>query len=172
MNKLSWFLLFLLSSALLRAQTEHVPERDRPEFIISGNIAGDASLLSLALEKLFFIRPNRVIAGRLGFGFNQEFQLFDPDPPKNYFILPHSVTLNLGLSKRSFVEFGIGGSWITHRVDNYYLVYPQAGYRFHPFRKAKFSVKIWGFFPFGQMKVLEASDLLVLPLGVSFGIAL
>lgn len=165
-------MLLLGSSAGLFAQAEDVGENERPGFILSGNIAGDASILSLGLEKLFFVRTNMILAGKLGFGFNQEFQLFDPDPPRNYFILPHAVTLNLGLSKRSFLELGIGGSWVAHGIENYYLVYPMAGYRFHPFRKSKFSFKVWGFYPFGQMDVLDEIDLLLAPVGLSFGIAL
>jgi len=172
MNRVLWALLLLCFSAGLRAQEEDVAENERPEFIISGNIGGDASLLSFGLEKLFFIRPNLLVSGKLGFGYNQEFQLFDPDPPRNYFILPHSAALNLRISKRSFFELGIGGSWVVQGIENYYLVYPLAGYRFHPFRKSKFSFKIWGFYPFGQMDVLDATDMLVSPLGVSFGIAL
>ena len=172
MKRTVWGFLLLLIAPGLWAQEKGMTDSVRSEFIISVNLAGDASVLSLGFEKLFFLKPGVILAGKVGFGFNQEFQLFDPDPPQNYFILPHHVTVNLGGGKRSFVEMGIGGSWITDNRDNYYLVYPMVGYRLHPFKIPGFSFRACLFYPFGQMSVLDTTDMWLVPLGLSVGIAL
>jgi hypothetical protein len=154
----------------------HAQERDtipagRPDFIISLNLVGDASLISMGFEKLFFIKPAFTLAGRLGFGFNQEFLLFSSDPPRNYFIMPMAVSCNFG-KKRSYLECGLGGSVIAGGRTTYFMGYPILGYRLHPFRNPGFSFRAWLFYPFGQLSVLESTDLLMAPFGVSIGIAL
>jgi hypothetical protein len=108
----------------------------------------------------------------VGFGFNQEFNIFsDSEPPTNYFMLPHHVTFNFG-KNRSFIEMGIGASLISGDRQNWYLVYPMVGYRYHPFKNPGFSFKVWAYFPFGQKFVTEYAETLFSPLGLSIGIAL
>jgi hypothetical protein len=172
MKKIILIMVLTLQLAGLRAQETAVPPEYRPDFIISANIAGDASLLTLGFEKLFFVKPKLTLAGKLAFGYNQDFQLFSSAPPTNYFILPHSFTLNLGEGKRSFGELGIGGAWITSNSENYYLFYPILGYRYHPFKNPGFSFRAWIYYPFGQSNTLDDSDLLIAPFGLSFGVAL
>lgn len=113
--------------------------------------------MSLGFEKLFFLKSGPVLAGKIGFGYNQEFNLFDSGDPINFFILPHSFTVNLGNGKRSFGEIGLGGSWLTNNTVHYYFIYPIIGYRYHPF---------------GQIDKVEETDVMITPLGVSFGVAL
>ena len=165
---LLFFMLVLMST--FAQDTDQLPEL-RSEFIISANFGGDASIMSLGFEKLFFLKSGPVLAGKIGFGTNMEFLLFSSEQTSNFFTLPHSFTVNLGNGKRSFGELGLGGSWITNSSDNYYFFYPMAGYRYHPFKNPGFSFKIWVFYPFGQTSKVEETEVLISPLGVSFGIA-
>lgn len=171
MKKTLWIIIISLIFFKSYAQDTVRAPKSRPDFVLSGNIGGDASLLTLGFEKLFFVKPKLTLAAKIAFGYNQEFQLFSSEDPEDYFILPHAFTFNLGEGKRSFGEFGIGGSWITSNSKNYYLVYPILGYRYHPFKNPGFSFRIWVFYPFGQLSTLEDSDLWISPLGVSFGVA-
>ena len=154
------------------AQDEDTIPEKRPEFIISWNIGGDASITSLGFEKLFFLKSGVTLAGKIGFGTNMEFLLFSSEQTSNFFTLPHSFTVNLGNGKRSFGEFGIGGTWITSFRDHYYFIYPMIGYRYHPFKNPGFSFKAWVFYPFGQQSKVDESQIWISPFGVSFGIAL
>jgi len=172
MKKPIWLILVFVSVATTCAQETESDPVKRPDFNISANIGGDASLLSLGFEKLFFLKSGPVLAAKIGFGFNQEFNLFDSDDPINFFTLPHSFTVNLGNGKRSYGEIGLGGSWLTDNTVHYYFIYPIIGYRYHPFKKPGFSFKIWAFYPFGQTDKFEETDVMIAPLGVSFGVAL
>ena len=171
MKRTVCLLIISLSIAVTYAQDPNVVPDSRPGFIISGNIGGDASIISLGFEKLFFLKSNVVLAGKVGFGYNSESWIFSSEEPGNLFTLPHSFTVNLGNGKRSYGELGIGGSWITNNSEHYYFIYPMAGYRYHPFKNPGFSFKIWVFYPFGQTSKVEETEVLISPLGVSFGIA-
>jgi hypothetical protein len=170
MRKILLFLFFMLSVALTRAQErDSLPEK-RPEFNLSLNLAGDASILSVGIEKLFFINPGLTLAGKLGFGFNHEFQLFDPDPPNRYFVLSDQFSVNFG-KKRSFLELGLGTAFVTGNNTFHFLAYPLAGYRFHPFKNPGLSFRIWTYYPFGWEVPLEWDDVILVPFGASVGIA-
>jgi len=171
MKRIILVLLVFSSLAICHAQDADVPAEIRPSFVISGNFGGDASMFSFGLEKLFFLESNVALAAKVAFGYNQEFTLFESGSPTNYFVLPHSFTINLGGGKRSYGEFGIGGSFITSSHTSRYLVYPILGYRYHPFKNPGFSFKAWFFYPFGQLSKVEDTDALVFPFGISFGIA-
>lgn len=172
MKKPICLILALVSVAATYAQEADSVQVKRPDFNISVNFGGDASFMSLGFEKLFFLKSGPVLAGKIGFGFNQEFNLFDSSDPINFFILPHSFTVNLGNEKRSLGEIGIGGSWVTDNTVHYYFIYPIIGYRYHPFKNPGFSFKIWAFYPFGQIDKFEETDVMIVPLGLSFGVAL
>jgi len=172
MKRTFWVFLALMTQAVSYAQdTDQLPEK-RSDFIISANFGGDASIMSLGFEKLFFLKSGPVLAGKIGFGFNQEFQLFTSEDPSNFLTLPHSFSVNLGNGKRSYGEIGIGGSWLTDNTQHYYFVYPMIGFRYHPFKNPGFSFKAWAFWPFGQMDKVEETDVWISPLGLSFGVAL
>lgn len=167
-------LLFLLTLFMVTgsAQEGDTMQSKRSSFVIGMNLSGDASLISLSFDKLFYIKPDFALAARMGFGFNQEFQIFSTgEPPVNYFILPMSVTCNFGKG-RSYLECGIGGSLVAGNDISYYLGYPILGYRYHPFKNPGFSFRVWLFYPFGQLPVVESTDVLFAPVGLSIGIAL
>ena len=171
MNRLFWTLLFIFFSAGLRAQVEDVSEKERADFIISANLGGDASILSLGFEKLFFVKPGMTLVGKVGIGFNNEFQLFDDDPPPPFILLPHHFTANFG-KRRSMLELGVGGALMTNNLLSRYLLYPIVGYRFHPFKNPGFSFRVWVYYPFGQGDLLDWNEIMFIPYGLSFGIAL
>lgn len=172
MKKTLTIFLLLCAVTLAQAQETTDSEYDRPDFIISGNISSGAALLSLDFEKLVFLQPDRLLAIGVGFGFNQEFQIFSTsEGPENYFMLPHHLTYNWG-KKKSFFELGAGATWISGDRQNWYLVYPMVGYRYHPFNNPGFSFKVWLYFPFGQKFVTEYAETLFSPVGLSIGIAL
>ena len=171
MKKVLLLLHIMVSAAGANAQEGEVEKDPRPDFIISGNLAGDASILSLDFDKLFFLKPALTLSVKGGLGFNSEFQLFSSEPPNNYFILPHHVTCNFG-KNRSFLELGVGGAWVTDNRNNYYLGYPILGYRYHPFKNPGFSFRVWIYYPFGQDFNMDWDVIMLLPYGLSFGIAI
>jgi len=165
------FIILIAVSTVGAYALDVEPEKDsRPDLIISGNLAGDAALLSLGFDKLFVLKPTVTLSVKAGLGINSEFQLFSSDLPDNYFIRPHHVTCNYG-RKRSHLEFGVGGAWVTNNRENYYLAYPILGYRYHPFRNPGFSFRFWVYYPFGQAINIDWNILMLIPYGLSFGIA-
>ena len=170
MNKIIFILLIALSFNAFAQDTDSV-QKKRPDFILSANLSGDISLLALGLEKFVFLKPGFALGIGVGFGFNQEFQIFSNDDIANYFILPHHVTCNFGKNK-SFLEFGLGAAFVTSGEDNYYLAYPVLGYRLHPFKNPGFSFRAWLYYPLGQQSNINDIDVLFTPVGLSFGIAL
>ena len=169
MRKVQWIILLLAVFAWVQAQDTEPAQKDRSDFIISANFSSGASLLSLGFEKLFPLKANFTLAAKVGFGFNQEFRIFsDGTPPVNYFILPHHLSCNFG-SKRSYFEMGVGGAWVSGDRNNYYLVYPILGYRYHPFKNPGFSFRAFLYYPFGQEFITEYNEVMFAPVGLSFG---
>jgi hypothetical protein len=164
-------LFFAFTMVVSAAQDVDIAKKQRPGFNISLNMMGDASLISLGFEKLFFVEPNLALAAKVGFGWNQEFQLFSSESLNNYFILPHHFTANIGKG-RSFVELGLGAALVTDNREYYYVVYPMAGYRYHPFKNPGLSFRAWMYYPFAQKNFLDGEVIMLIPVGVSVGIAL
>ena len=162
--------IFLLPLAFIYSQEEALPDTRRSDFTLSLNMVGDLSFFSLGFEKLFFVKPSMMIAGKVGLGFNTEFDLSD-NPSDTYFVLPHHLTANYG-KRKSFLEFGIGASFITKSQYSGYFVYPMLGYRLHPFKNPGFSFRAWLFFPIGQSSKVEELNILLVPYGLSFAIAI
>ena len=170
MKKYALVFISLLPMALIYAQEEAVPDTNRSDFTLSLNVVGDLSLFSLGFDKLFFVKPVLVISGMVGLGFNSEFDLSD-NPSNTYFVLPHHLTVNYG-KRKSFLEFGIGGSLVTRSQYSGYFVYPIIGYRLHPFKNPGFSFRAWLFYPFGQTSKVAELNILLVPYGLSFAIAI
>ena len=172
MRKALFILLIVISAAGAFAQGDELEPVRRPDFIISGDLSSGLSLFSLGFEKLFFLKPNFALAAKIGFGYNQEFNIFSTStPPTDYFIMPHHLTCNFGKNKSMF-ELGAGASLVSGDRNTYYLVYPILGYRFHPFNNPGFSFRVFAYFPFGQKFVTEINEVMFAPIGLSFGVAL
>jgi hypothetical protein len=164
-------LLILLAASGTFAQKSDSIQEPRPGFIISANFGGGISMMSLGFEKLFFIKPAFILAGKVALGFNSEFEISSSEPPNHTFLLPHHVSCNFGRN-RSFLELGLGGAYMSNAFGNRYLVYPILGYRYHPFKDPGFSFRVWAYYPFGQGDLFDWDEIIFIPYGVSFGVAL
>ena len=152
------------------AQENKTVTKSRPLNAFSINILGNGSLLSVNYEVVHFIQPSFFITGKLGVGYNEEFQLciFGPcsSPPSNFATIPHHFTGNLGKG-RHFFEFGFGGTLISGNTSEHYLLYPIIGYRLQPLQPLKANFRLFGHIPFSG---LETEDILFSPLGLSLGL--
>jgi len=148
----------------------------RPTNSFNLNLLGDASMVSVHFEKLFFVRPTFFIAGKLGFGYNEEFKLclFGPCsvPGDKYLTIPHAVTANFGKG-RHFAEFGLGATAYNGKVHQGYLLYPILGYRIQPLHSNKLNFRLYVQVPFSGQSPFSGSgqgNLFVIPVGLSLGI--
>lgn len=148
----------------------------RPKNDIGINLLGDASLFSFSYERLLIVSSNFLLTGKLGLGYNQEGLpsiTFCLSPPcelgpserfEKYVTLPHHLTANFGAEKK-FLELGIGGTIFSGG----YVPYVIAGFRVHPLVSDKLSFRI-----FAQRRffIKNTADIIFIPLGLSFGVAL
>lgn len=163
----------ILSLLLIRllAQDKPDPIGDIPESNINLNLLGDASLISINYERLFFVNSTSFLTGKIGVGYNEEFQLciWGPcSPSEKYLTIPHHITGNLG-SGRRFIEFGLGGTIISGNTNQNYLLYPIVGYRQLLLESNTVNFRIFGSIPFSG---LDTEDILFVPIGLSVGISL
>ncbi len=134
------------------------------------NIAsGDASLISLTYERLFNIKSNFFLAGKLGVGYSEQFQLclFGPcsKAAKNYLTIPLNVTANFG-KKKNFFEIGIGGTMLNGNTNQHFWMYPIVGFRGQPLKSERFNFRIFSCLP---LSGFDSEDILFLPFGLSTG---
>jgi hypothetical protein len=170
MKKFIFLIPFLFTRLFLIAQAPIEPASSRPLNSIYINLLGDASLLSMNYERNFLISNSFLISGKLGLGYNEEFQLciFGPcSPPDNYITIPHHITGNVGKG-RHFLEFGLGGTLINGNTSQTYLLYPIIGYKLLPLKPNKLNFRIFGQIPFSG---LVTEDILFIPVGISIGIS-
>jgi hypothetical protein len=171
MKRIILAIVFAMSGIILFAQNKTDTTDRRPKNNINLNILGDASIISINYERLFFITPCFFLTGKLGIGYNEEFKLniFGPSsPPKQYFAIPHHITGNFGKG-RNFLEFGLGGTIIDGNTKQNYLLYPIFGYRLQPLKSNRVNFRIFGSIPFTGLKNTE--DILFIPFGLSLGIS-
>ncbi|MEZ5014406.1 MAG: hypothetical protein R2794_08955 [Chitinophagales bacterium] len=159
--------LLLLSNAVY-AQKDSVQRYERPENAIYAGFLGDATLFSLNYESLTVLNDALILSARLGFGFNEEFDLClfgGCDEPDKYFVIPHHITINLG-HRQSFFEAGLGGAYIPKLYAHPYYLFPMFGYRFIPVKETgpvlRFTIQV-------PVTGFELGPILFLPVGVSLG---
>ncbi len=170
MKKLVLVLIPLTISITLLAQYQEEPNEMRPTKSLNLSLLGDVSLISINFEKLLIVKPTFILSSKLGFGFNEEFQIcaFGPcsSPPQKYLTIPHHVTANFGKGK-SFFELGLGGTIIKGNKSQPYMLYPIIGYRIVPLRLNRANFRAFGQIPFWNN---ESNDIMFFPIGISFGI--
>lgn len=162
-------IILILTGAVIFAQINDDSISRRPVNSISINLLGDASIISVNFERIFLISSTFILTGKLGLGYNEEFQfcIFGScPPPEKYLTIPHHVTGNLGKG-RHFFEFGLGGTIVSGNTNQYYLFYPIVGYRLLPLKSNKVNFRIFGQIPFSG---LETEDILFIPIGLNLGI--
>lgn len=170
MKKTVLAILFVVLSTILIAQNKVTSDDIRPENNISLNLLGDASIISLNYERLFLINSTFFLTGKLGLGYNEEFELSlwgtsDSEPVEKYLTIPHHITGNYGKGRRCF-EFGLGGTIINGNTTQHYLTYAIIGYRVQPFKSRKTNFRIFGNIRFAST---NTDDILFIPFGLSFG---
>lgn len=155
----------LFSGTGLLAQNKDEPVGSRPFHDININLAGDASIISINYERSFFICPAFFVAGNIGLGYNEEFKIFRTySTPEEYVTISHYLTGNIG-KRRSCLELGIGGTFISGSTDQYYILYPVVGYRLQPLKSGRLNFRANFQFP-----LKEIEDVFFSPLGLSLGI--
>ena len=161
----------VLASISLKCQSTDESTIHRPENNFKLCIGGNASLISLSYEKLEPLSKSVMLAIAGGIGYNKEFRLclFGPctEPLQKYITFPHSVTLNWG-SRRSHLEFGLGGAIITGKTNHHYLLCPSIGYRHHPLKPNKIGFQVLGSYPLTNP---ESADFMFIPIGINVGVA-
>jgi hypothetical protein len=146
-------------------------EENQPSNNIYINLLGDASIISINYERRFYVTPTYFLIGKIGYGYNEEFDLcvlgtcasFEKYPT-----IPHHISVNIG-KRRHYLEVGIGGTYIGGKADEKYIIYPIAGYRLHPLRKNKINFRIYGEYPLSGDLLRE--EILFIPIGFSMGLS-
>ena len=147
---------------------------DRPLNNISLNFLGDASKISINYEKQFLVGESFILTTKFGLGYNQEFRLClfgsCSSPSKNYLTIPHHFTANLG-NRRSFFEFGLGGTILYGETSEPYILYPIIGYRFLPLQSNKINFRLYFLPPPYADGPYGHPDILFFIVGGSLGIS-
>ncbi len=172
MKKIIIVTTIIFSSTIIKAQKSEDDSALRPSNNVYVNVLGDASWISINYERRFFVRPTYFLTGKIGYGYNEEFQIciWDNICSSNhqYITVPHHISVNIG-NGRSFLEVGIGGTIIIGHTDQPYLLYPIFGYRLHPLKKNKINFRFFGEVPFTG---LITEDIIFFPFGLSLGVSL
>jgi hypothetical protein len=165
-------LSLIFNASILFAQNDANALDSVPSNNIYINLLGDASWISVNYERRFFVRPTYFLTSKIGYGYNEEFQIciWDNICSSNhqYITVPHHISVNVG-NGRSFLEVGIGGTIIIGHTDQPYLLYPIFGYRLHPLKKNKINFRFFGEVPFSG---LITEDIIFFPFGLSLGVSL
>jgi hypothetical protein len=163
-------IIIVICSACLLGQNYSGLFSSRPRNNIYLNLLGDASIISINYERLFVSTPSTFLSGKLGIGYNEEFQLciFGPcsSPPDKYLTIPHHFTCNYGLRESiHFLEFGFGGTLIN---GNEYYLDLIIGYRIQPKNSNKLNFRI-----FVSIRLRDGGgDILYIPGGLSIGVSI
>ena len=147
---------------------------DRPLNNISLNFLGDASQISINYEKQYLVGKSYILSTRVGLGYNQEFCLsfwgVSCSPVKDYLTIPHHFTANIG-KRRSFFEFGLGGTILYGETSDPYILYPIIGYRFLPLQSNKINFRLYFLPPPFEDGPLGHTDIYFYIVGGSLGIS-
>jgi hypothetical protein len=157
-------IILLTTSTILFAQKSEEIARVRPLNSVYFNTLGDVSVFSINYERQFILSPMFILTSKLGLGYFREFFKFNRNPEK-YLTIPHHITGNFGRESH-FLEFGLGGTFISENATHPYLIYRIIGYRFMPFNSSKINFRVFVQTPFSDFK---ADDILFIPIGLSIG---
>lgn len=147
---------------------------DRPLNNISLNLLGDASYISINYEKQYLVGKSYILSAKLGLGYNQEFCISlgtgSCSPVEDYLTIPHHFTANIG-KRRSFFEFGLGGTILYGETSEPYILYPIIGYRFLPMQSNKINFRLYFLPPPYADGPFGHPDILFFIVGASLGIS-
>ena len=138
----------------------------RPLNCIHLNVLGDACIISLNYDYLYYNVRKFFISGIVGIGYSESMTL--PNENTSLLSLPLHVTGNYG-EKKHFFEFGFGGNLFFYDFYKYwdYSVYPIVGYRFQPMKKDKVNFRVYASYPLNHP--IDLDYYWFFPVGVSMG---
>jgi hypothetical protein len=169
-RRLPVLIIIIFLTVNLQGQSLSVRETERPSLTFYANLLGEGSLLSLNLEKSFFIQEWFFVSGRAGAGFTTQLGECLSGPcetnPGDFLLVPHHLTLCVGKGKHYF-EAGFGGTLILGNTSQHYIPFPTAGFRIHPLQKNRVYLRIMASYPL----VEELADISWLPYGLSIGMS-
>jgi hypothetical protein len=166
MKKIPLLLLLLsLGCSPLVGQDSISTDREGPQYSLRADAGGQSSLVSLSLERIYFLKPAFKLTLGGGIGYLEEFNLFG-DEHQGYATTAIQSAVLLG-GNRSFLELGAGACLIISQPDTRFVGYPLIGYRFHNWRKGGFVFRVGFSYPLFQ----HVEDLFALPGYFSFGFA-
>lgn len=171
MKKTNLLLLLLLLNIGVAAQDTTNLKYEMPKNSVNGSFLGDASIISISYERLFPINPNLFFTGKIGVGYNEDFQFElikweDSNSSTNKHItISHHITSNFG-KKKYYFECGLGGTIIGGNTNYNYLLYPIVGYRLQPLKSNKVNFRVYSCIPVTPFKY---TNVWFSPIAISVG---
>lgn len=147
----------------------------RPVNLVYINSGGGSTSASIEYERIFGLwnyrtflnwKQSLFISEGAGFGIAS---MQYPEEENEYMTLPVHVSANIG-NRASFFESGIGTTFFFGFPERETVTYYHFGYRLEPRRKNKFLFRINVCIPFHTIDFFESTDLIFIPLSLSFGI--
>lgn len=110
------------------------------------NLFGDASIFSINIEKFLINDWKFFLAGKIGVGFSETLAMKNDNTA--LISTPVHLTGNFG-QKKHYLEVGIGAVALFDGKLKYwdYSVYPIIGYRYHPFKYGRVSLRVYASYP-------------------------
>ena len=162
------FLILLVTQSFSQNKPDSLPSRPLHNLSLE---FGTISLFSINYERLFIVNSKIILTGKIGFGLNTEFNIFDQSPPQKYFVMPNHITALFG-KRWQFFEVGIGGTFIPTGNITYYFIHPIIGYRMQPTR-SKIMFRPFLSYPLYSISTKELNpnpEFLIIFYGISVGI--
>jgi len=171
-------LFLLVLNGLVKITTGQVVSdtiTQRPMNLVYINSGGGATSVSIEYERLLGFWTYRTLHGKSqslfisgGLGFGTASMQY-PDEGNEYMTLPIHISANVG-NRASFFESGVGTTILFGYPNRETITYYNFGYRLEPRRKYKFLFRINFCIPFYTLAFFESTDLIFIPLSLSFGI--
>ncbi|MEA1873560.1 MAG: hypothetical protein U9N51_03895 [Bacteroidota bacterium] len=171
MNKFILILCFFCIGRTVFAQEYMQTDYATPLNSISINFLGDASITSLNYSRIIPTHTDVFINTKFGIGYQKTFDIClwgGCDTPLKFISFPHHVTGNFG-KKRSFLELGIGGTFLCRKDYLNYLLYPIIAYRLIPLKLYRVNFRVYAHYVFYSTN--KERDIFLVPMGISVGLS-
>ncbi len=174
MKKILLSLALSITATFLFAQDNIEKTDKRPSNIISLNLLGDISTLSINYERLFWVDPTLFGTAKIGIGFNKRLNLLGDtfSQPTTFPTIPIHLTANIGKGDH-FFEFGLGGTMLLKSNVQDYLLYPILGYRMVLLKSQGINFRIFALYPMDRVRLSRDYNNIHCPwFGINLGIGL
>lgn len=148
-----------------------VTDNHRPLNSLYVSFMGDFSLFAVNYERSIPLKAGIHFSSKIGLGYLREiFCIYSCENDHGFVTIPHHLTANFG-KKRSFLEVGIGATYVINKV---YLPYATVGYKFLSLEEGKINFRVYGQLPLlyedaPPERSFYTDDFLFIPFGVSVG---